>query len=421
MKSFKELFKEYFTENRLLKALLMQSLASLMQKKLRSILSTLGIFFGVGAVLAMLSIGEGAKQETLKQLEQLGTRNLLIRQAQLAEENYQKANWRHAYGLTMQDMRTLEQMPAVESIAALKSVEASLTLSADIPVELIAVSEGLLQVKGLSLLKGRFLSAADLAKKHQVCVLGEEVYRSLRSRGEVGRSLRLSDKEFLIVGILKGYEAVKGKISARNLNQTILIPLGTENGLVRQRSLKHDMLSELIVQIQAGHAMDLAASLIDRSLSLNHSGVSDYQVIIPKALMEQAVETQRTFNLILGSIAAISLLVGGIGIMNIMLANVSERTKEIGIRRSIGATFKHIVFQFLIESLILTSIGAFLGLLLGVLITLFISYFAAWHTIITFWAIASSLSMALFVGVCSGLYPAIQAAKVNPISALRHD
>ena len=156
-------------------------------------------------------------------------------------------------------------------------------------------------------------------------------------------------------------------------------------------------------------------------MQASHGNVDDYQIIIPQELLDQAYRTQYTFNLVLGSIAAISLLVGGIGIMNIMLASVSERTREIGIRRAVGANKKHIAYQFLTETLLLTLIGALSGVFLGIGFSLLISYWAGWTTVVTPWSVLLSLSMAILVGGCSGLYPAIKAASMNPIAALRHD
>ncbi len=175
------------------------------------------------------------------------------------------------------------------------------------------------------------------------------------------------------------------------------------------------------MQIKQNFQSPKTTAIIKNILDRSHNGQDDYQIIIPQELLNQANKTQKTFNLVLGSIAAISLIVGGIGIMNIMLANVSERTREIGVRRALGANKKHILIQFLLETLILTLSGGILGVIMGVALAISISYFAGWKTIVTLWSIIISLGMASGVGLCSGLYPSYKAAQMDPIRALRKE
>ena len=180
-------------------------------------------------------------------------------------------------------------------------------------------------------------------------------------------------------------------------------------------------LSEIILHFSSSQSMENRTKLIKQILTRLHYGYENYQIVVPRELLEQATLTHHMFNLVLGSIAAISLIVGGIGIMNIMLANVSERIREIGVRRAVGATKEHILRQFLFEALVLTSIGAFLGIILGIIFSMAISEFAGWRTVVTFWSIGVALGMSMVVGVCSGLYPAYEAASIDPIKALRRD
>lgn len=403
-----------------------QGIKSLSQHRLRAFLSTLGVLFGVSAVITMLSIGEGAKLETLAQIEQLGMKSITVRQNDLSESQQKKTKEQRSEGLTLKDSLQLQKnVPGLQHIASLKTVKA-LVLAAFTRVnpEILAVSDAFSSIKGLETAEGRFLGALDIQRKTKTCVLGCEVAKSLGKYGHAGQTILIDNVPFQIVGVLKNKHWKSGKTSAltaRNLNKNVFIPIGVESILPTFKSKDKDTLSEIIVQIKDSAYFNTASQVIKRILENSHKGVDDYQIIIPQELLNQAYRTQYTFNLVLGSIAAISLLVGGIGIMNIMLANVSERTREIGIRRAVGATKRHIITQFLTETLLLTFFGALLGILIGILFSIIISFTAGWTTVITWWSILLSLGMATLVGAASGLYPAVKAASMNPITALRHD
>ena len=206
--------------------------------------------------------------------------------------------------------------------------------------------------------------------------------------------------------------------ASRNLDQAVLIPLGSENAFLKGGQAAQEKLSEIILQMGDARQMGMAVPLVKKILAKLHTHGDDYQLIIPQELLRQAARTQRTFNLVLGSIAVISLLVGGIGIMNIMLATVSERTREIGIRRAVGANQGHILRQFLLETVLLTLTGAVGGVVLGIFASFLIHYFAGWATIVTLWSVLLALIMSSAVGLCSGLYPAYQAASMDPVRAL---
>lgn len=381
---------------------------SLFIHRLRSFLSTLGILFGVAAVIAMLSIGEGAKQETLEQISQLGMKNILI--WALSDEKEQDR-------LTLKDVKLLKQnIPFLVYIAPIKNLKGSMPMKG----ELIAVDRPFGEIKAFRLTEGRFLCDLDQQEKERVCVLGYEIAKSLGKEGHVGKNLRIDHKDFNIVGILHPtqWKPIKNStMNIRNLDQTVMIPLGVE-GSFHTKHLNN--FSEIILQIENSAQMETALSLVKKVLSKLHEGIESFQFIIPQELLQQAAETQRTFNLVLGSIAAISLLVGGIGIMNIMLATVLERTREIGIRRAVGANQRDILKQFLSETLLLTLIGAIAGITIGIILSFSISHFAGWKTIVTLWSIVISLVMSIIVGLCSGLYPAYIAARMDPIKALKN-
>lgn len=409
-----------------LKTALQQGWRSILLHRLRTFLSTLGILFGVAAVIAMLAIGEGAKQETLAQIEQLGLRNIIIRQNAMSEEQQNKAIQRGSSLLSTFDAEALESaLPMLQNIASFKVVKASLSSTMqELAPEILAVTRGFEAIQGLELAEGRFISSIDTTLRQQVCVLGSEVAKQQGKAGHVNQTIRIGSAQYKVIGILghKSWKAGKSTVlTSRNLNQTIFIPLGTEAGLSRNEAKRNTTLSEIIVQVARSEQISPAAKLVKHVMDKRHRSVEDYQIIVPQELMEQARRMQYTFNLVLGSVAAISLLVGGIGIMNIMLASVSERIREIGIRRAVGANRWHIARQFLLESLLITLLGALGGVLCGVAFSVLISLFAGWETIVTAWSIGISLGMAVGVGICSGFYPAWKAASLNPISALRHE
>lgn len=404
-----------------------QGWRSLTLHKLRTLLSALGVLFGVVAVIAMLSIGEGAKMETLAQIEQLGLNTITIRQNELSEDQLIKVLEMRSHGLNREDLIQLARnVPHLQNITAFKVVETAIQAThKSVTPEILAISKDFDTIKGLQLSEGRFLCALDMQQKKRVCVLGSDIAKTLGKDGHIHRTIRIDNVPFQIVGVLKSKNWKAGKVTAlttRNLNESVFIPMGVESSLPFVKlSSKSQMLAEIILQIPDSSMLKQSAQVSKHVLERSHGKVDDYQIIIPQELLQQAYRTQYTFNLVLGSIATISLLVGGIGIMNIMLATVSERTHEIGIRRAVGANKYHIAFQFLTEALLLTLIGGVLGVLLGVGFSHLISYFAGWNTVVTYWSLLLSLGMASFVGICSGLYPAMKAANMNPITALRNE
>jgi len=398
---------------------------ALLRHRLRSLLSTLGIVFAVVAVVAMLAIAEGAKQEILDQIDILGTNSVIVRTLQLTEAQQAAARKRLSHGLDLADVTSLDRaISAISCIAPLKEVKASLSAStSQNPFEILAVTASYQSSKGLGTQQGRFICNADIVWKNLVCVLGHEVSRLLGNDGRVGGVLRLENRAYRIVGILQERQWLRSKSSAltvRNFNRAVFIPIGTEVMGAHGRK-QFGELSEIWIRIVRNTNVQASAAAIKRILIQRHGGVEDFQVIVPQELLNQAQKTQRIFNIVLGCIAGISLLVGGIGIMNTMLASVAERTKEIGIRRAIGATRKHIVVQFLCESIVLTITGGCIGIILGIGGAVIISKVAGWRTVLTPWSITTSILMAGCVGLVSGLYPAVRAARLDPARALRHE
>ncbi len=407
------------------------AIRSLGQHKLRSFLSILGIVGGVMAVLSMLSIGEGAKREVVQQIEQLGTRNIYLKAVKLTADQYQKAREHLSAGLTLKDMSRIltGSSHEIHMAAALKDISVTV---ADIPgkvsPQVVATSSDYDEIQSLAPSQGRFITAIDVQQKNMVCVLGNDIAQKMGTRGKIGQNVRIENQLFRVVGILSRFQRKESDtkiIAARNYNDMIFIPLGTESSLSRQESREEwdgsYGLSEIILQVRQMDQVLEAATIVNRIVQITHHDVKDYQIIIPRELLHQAKKTQRTFNLVLGAIAGVSLLVGGIGIMNIMLATVTERIREIGIRRAIGARRVDIIMQFLVEAVILTFTGGLVGLAGGIGAVAIIAAFSGWHTAITYWAIAAPLLMSIFAGLFFGLYPAIRAAHMDPVAALRHE
>ena len=403
--------------------LLISGFRSLALHKLRSLLSILGVIFGVISLVAMLSIGEGGKKEALRQIELLGANNVIIKSVPQTEAQKIKARERLSPGLNFNDRERLKAtLPAVIDISALREIQAEIMGG---PVEgsyqVVAVTEDYGLVKNLGIHAGRFLCRQDQANRALVCVLGWDVSRELGAAGHPGDYLKIGDSIFVIVGILQERHWTMPKtpvLSSRNYNQCVFIPLSSAPVLVADPDAITPV-DEVSIQFKSPRDIQAGSAAIKNILQRLHYGVEDYQTVIPQELIRKAQQTQRIFNIVLGGIAGISLLVGGIGIMNIMLATVSERTREIGIRRAVGASQKHIVVQFLLEAVILTLTGGIIGSLLGSLVPLILAALVGWEAVVTGWAVVLSLTMALAVGIFFGLYPAYQAARLDPIQALR--
>lgn len=402
---------------------------SLLQHKLRACLSILGVICGVMAVMTMISIGEGAKQESLAQIEQLGTKNIYIRAITLTDVQEKKARDKRSPGLNGEDaVRIKNECPGVREVACLKELKASIMAAVkDISPQIVATSSNYAGVLRLFISRGRFLSDQDLILKNQVCVLGDTVAKQLGLQGQVGNLIRIENSLLKIVGTLHRFDRKIGKsgaVATRNYNEMLIVPLtvaGQFDALgLKKNEEKAVPLRELIVKIQSADQAIPLANIIRRIMEQAHGGAEDYQIVVPQELLRQAKKIQHIFNIVLGSIACISLLVGGIGIMNIMLATVSERTKEIGIRRSLGATREDIVIQFLTEAVLLTFTGGLIGILTGSLGVVIVASLADWPMAVTSLAILLPLMTSIFIGLFFGIYPAYLAARMDPVGALRY-
>jgi len=407
---------------------------NLLLHKLRSFLTMLGVVFGVGSVVAMLAVGEGASKEALDQIRKLGSNNIIITAVKAVEDESTGTTrtFMVIYGLTYDDHRRLaETIGTIKRTVPVKVMRKEGRLGERmLELRVVGTTPLWFDLVRRDIIAGRVLSPRDMEKKAPVAVLTEYGARRLFATGStIGQTLRIGGDTFRVVGIVRSEGGTAANIQIPDQQVDAYIPIGVARvyyGDITFRltsgSFEREMveLHQIIVEVDRRENVEKTAVAIDRMLKKFHKK-KDYAISVPLALLKQAEATKRTFNIVLGSIAAISLLVGGIGIMNIMLASVTERTREIGIRRAIGAKKKQIITQFLIETVVLSTLGGILGIGIGVLIPRLITYFAGMPTIITPWSIMLPLFISVAIGIIFGLYPAARAAEVDPIVALRHE
>ena len=404
---------------------LLSAAGNLAAHKLRSALTMLGMIFGVGAVIAMLSIGEGAERQALGMIERLGLRNVLVRARDLPEQEAKEIRQK-SLGVSFRDAAAIaEAVPGVELVAPRIEVEPYKVLSAAGKTEaaLYGVSSHHAKLAHLQLAEGRFLDPLDEKTHAQVAVIGPGVRRDLFGYGPaLGQVFKANDVWLEVVGVLA--PVAEGTtfqgVEIGSQASEIYIPVTTA-----ERKFDHppmsSPLSEIVVRLEEGTNAGESARLIDELLVRLHGGADDYELVIPEELLAQSRRTQRLFNVVMGCIAGISLLVGGIGIMNIMLATVLERTREIGVRRAVGARRGDIRFQFVVESFAISLLGGLMGIAVGLAIARGVALYAGWETVVTGTAILLSTGVAMAVGLASGIYPATRAAALDPIEALRYE
>ena len=407
---------------------------NLLLHKLRSLLTMLGVVFGVGSVIAMLAVGEGASKAALEQIRKLGSNNIIITAAKPAEEAG-AANVRvfmSMYGLLYDDeKRVAESFPSVRRTVPVKLIRKQGRLrKRSLDMRVVGTSPAWFDLVQRPLLAGRVISGEDMLRRSNVVVLTEHgARRLLATEATIGEYLRIGGEYFEVIGIVRSESASDGAMQMPDQLTDAYMPLTVAKAwfgdVFSQRQAGSRVrelvqLHQLIVEVKSGELVESTAATIERMLEQFHKK-KDYRISVPLALLRQAEATKRRFNIVLGSIAGISLVVGGIGIMNIMLASVTERTREIGIRRAIGAKRGQIVAQFLIETVVLSMTGGLMGMGLGLLIPWLITRFAGMPTIVSPFSVALSLGISMAVGVVFGLYPAMRAAQLDPIEALRHE
>jgi putative ABC transport system permease protein len=405
---------------------------TLLLHKLRSLLTMLGVVFGVASVIAMLAVGEGASAEALAQIRKLGSNNIIVSSVKPTnEENSQRIRM-GIYGLKYDDeRRILETFPEIRRTAPAKIIRKEGRLGhRSLDVRLVGTTPDWFNLVLRDMIAGRSISQWDEIRKAAVVVLTEfGARRLLATQQTVGQSIRIGGNYFEVIGIVRSEGGEGSSVQTPDQEVDAYIPLSTARqrfgDIFTQRTSGSHIrerveLHQLIVEVKSIDDVERVALGLDRLLKTFHDK-GDYRISVPLALLRQAEATKRTFNIVLGSIAGISLLVGGIGIMNIMLASVTERTREIGIRRAIGARRSQIIVQFLIETVVLSTVGGAVGIVVGLLIPALITHVAGMHTIITPSSLILAVGISMTVGIVFGLYPAARAANLDPIVALRHE
>jgi putative ABC transport system permease protein len=397
--------------------LLRLGVRSLRLHKLRSSLSILGVVFGVAAVVAMSSVGEGARRETLAQIASLGIDTVTVRPR--PAEPGEKA----PPALPAATADSIGRVvPAVRAVAPLRVAELPAEAGGrTAAVIAIGTTPAYRDATRLEVATGRFLADLDVADRKRVAVLGAAAARALFPLGSpVGETVRLGGDWFQVVGVLEGRASPRGRgaaIRGRDLNRSVLVPL---SALDRGAGRRPDSVDEVVFRVSTPEAVVSGAG-VALALVRRATGGEPVEAIVPREILRQRERTQRVFNVVTGAVAAISLLVGGIGIMNIMLASVAERTREVGVRRALGARRRDVAAQFLVESSLLTVAGGVLGSVLGLVGSALIQVFAGWPTAVHPLMLVAALVVALAVGIGFGFYPAWHAAGLDPVEALRQE
>jgi putative ABC transport system permease protein len=407
-------------------------LKSLWLHRLRSLLTVLGIVFGVCSVIAMLAVGEGASYEAQQQIRRLGSNNIILRSVKPAARQSTGGGQQQMvleYGLTYRDVAIIEDtVPGVREVVPARIIRREARSGTRVTeAEVYGTTPRYLAVQEVPVSEGRFFTPIELETNRNVCIIeAATAARLFPIDNPLGQALRVGEDYYTVIGLFELEEDTGGSGSGTT---RIYVPLTAAKNrfgeiLIRRTSgsmeAERVQLHEAIVHIGQQEDVELAAAVIQDMLAQRHKE-KDYEVIVPLELLRQAERTKRIFNIVLGAIAAISLLVGGIGIMNIMLASVTERTREIGIRRALGARRRDIIIQFLVETVLLSAMGGIIGVALGLTIPFLITAFADMRTIVTPMAPILAFGISALVGILFGLYPAIRAADMDPVEALRHD
>jgi putative ABC transport system permease protein len=403
------------------------ALANLGRHKLRSFLTMLGMIFGVGAVIAMLSIGAGAEKESLKIIENFGIRNIIIQAKEFKSEELKQIRT-ESLGVSLRDVEALQEIikpkPLISATRLVKSYSVISEKAKSENTRILGVNNTYATIQNLKMLQGAFFLQEDVQANAQVCVLGIVAKQKLFGFGDVlGQQIKVNDIWLKVVGVLADYAAEKQEfegVKVQNPNNDIYIPITTAVKKFDTESVENE-LNEIIVQISPEANIREQASTINNLMSVMHHYIDDYSIVVPEKLLEQNQRTQNIFNIVMGAIASISLLVGGIGIMNIMLASVLERTNEIGLRRAIGAKKIDIRTQFMAEAIAISLAGGIIGVALGYGISKAVAMFSGWTTLITSASVGLSFGVSSVIGLIFGIYPAVQASNLDPIECLRYE
>ncbi|MFY7733191.1 MAG: ABC transporter permease [Bacteroidia bacterium] len=427
---------------------------ALLTNKFRALLTSLGIIFGVAAVIAMLAIGNGAEKQILEQIKQVGSNNIVIKpiiktkeeEKQLKESGIEQKKF--SPGLSMYDAENIRQVLTDVEVVSSEIEQQTLFIRSGIKLggKLVGVSNDYFHLLDFSLVSGNFFSDFQLINAQPVCIIGSKVAtKFFNTEDPIGKEIKCGNNWLKIVGVLNNKNVDEGnmqKLSIRNVDLEIYTPVKTfllrykNRGLVTISGLKasqnqeegnnqsatdnnYHQLDRLVVKVAKSSEIEATVDVLQRILLRRHNGVNDFEIIVPELLLKQEQKTKKLFNTVLGIIASISLLVGGIGIMNIMLASVLERVKEIGLRMSIGASKRDIVMQFMAESVTISVSGGIIGIFLGIAISLIIQAATDIETIVSPISVFLSFTISISVGLVFGILPAKRAAMQDPAECLR--
>jgi putative ABC transport system permease protein len=402
---------------------------NLMLHGLRSLLTMLGMIFGVAAVVAMLSIGAGARQKVMALIEQMGVHNLIVEAKETTELQAHQKVRKISPGLTLQDYRIiLDDVEGIVDATPRKRLTPQKILpksQRDIPV-VFGVNPTYQRIAGLTVLSGVFFSQSEDDQGAPVCVLGAAARWNLfGAANPIGQYVKVNEQWLRVIGVVGPLLSSQGdssSSSSSDVNNNIYIPL--KSFMLRLEDSYSDVRDEIdgIYMAMSDKSNISEAAQVTRAvLDSSHHGADDYSVIVPAELLAQQKRTEQMFNTVMVAIASISLLVGGIGIMNIMLASILERTREIGLRRAVGARQSDIVRQFVVEAMMISFAGGTIGVIFGFFISRVIAWLAGWSTIVTFSSIALAFLVSISVGLVFGIYPATKAARLDPVEALRYE
>jgi putative ABC transport system permease protein len=406
-----------------------RSVDNLLMHKLRSLLTMLGMIFGVAAVLSMLSIGAGAQQQVMAFIEDLGVHNLIVE----SKETIDRAAWakirQQSAGLSFQDVRSMQAtVGGLDSLTPRKRFTPAKLIpkpQGDAPV-VYGVNSSYPHIGGLRLTSGRFFTDDEAGHADAVCVLGDAARTNLFGLEDpVNRFIKINEQWFHVIGTAGPQAVVQSDVAglpAQDRNNLIYVP--TTAALFRLEdnySSMRDEIDAVYLRLKPDVDVTVAAATVRGILATSHRGADDYTLVVPAELLAEQQRTKRIFDIVMVALASISLLVGGIGIMNIMLASVLERTPEIGLRRAIGARRTDVIRQFVMETTLIAVAGGMLGLGLGVAMSRLIASFAGWSTIVTGGALLLAFSVSVLIGLVFGVYPAMKAASLDPVQALHYE
>ena len=403
-----------------------EAVDELWRRRLRTLLTLLGLIFGVGAIVAMQAVGEGSRREALRLVESLGLHNL-IAVATPQDDDTLKETRARSLGLSIADARAaLAVVPGAEAFAAEKPVKTHSVFSdyASGEAQASGVSADWFALSSLQVARGRALTAQDEDALAPVAVLGHQAATALFPRVDpLGKHVKVNHVWLEVVGVLADRDLGKDSFEGVPLgleSNRVYLPLASARARFKFQE-QEDEVDRFLLRLRDPQQLAAGASVLAAMLDQRHAGMRDYTLVVPQQLFRQHQQTQRIFQVVMGAIAGVSLLVGGIGIMNIMLANVLERRREIGLLRALGARRRDVVAQFLREASVICVVGALIGLLFGTVLAYLIATFAGWQVA---WApipILLSAGFCALVGMAFGVYPARQAAQLDPITALRHE